>query len=789
MKKFLYILMAVLTIAGFSACDEGDDLSTNQYQGGVSLNAFGPSPVIRGGEIRFVGSGMDKITKVIFPGQIEVTDIRVVSSREIRVTVPAEDVEVGIIELVSAQGSLFTKSEITYTEPILFNSFAPSAVRPGDVLTLSGDYLNLMHGVIFSDEVYVFESDFIEHSRYTIKVKVPAAAQSGRVGLTDAADETAEMPNEVYCDELLTVTVPAVEAIANLTGKKPGDQISQKGSDLDLITKLTVAGEEVEFAIVEGAIVYTLPENTPAEATVSVWPASGVECVIAYIGMSLPSELVATPASGLKAGDQLVITGKDLDVVTDVLFSGATEATTLDAQSATSITVTVPAAAQSGAVTLRCKSGATATVAIETAKPELSAYNPTPVAAGSQLAISGKNLETVAKVTFAEALEVTTFAEQSAEQLVLIVPVTAVTGELTLTMSNGETVTFAELSVDSPVFCFIPAMPDESAELKAGGLMEVKVVNGDKLTGVQVDGTEVQHILIGDVLYIGLPANAGYSSKLKLISSNGEVEYALSVIPNTEQTYVIWTGAVDLAAWSINWEFGKNANSTGENAMAFSEMGLQAGDIIRIWASAYNDWWQIQFFNGHWENHDEIGTATGLNNKNNINSGIYNLSAGYIEIPVTAALAEHLTTLNDWGMCWIIQGEGLIISKIDVVRHISLETTLWEGSVPCDDWGNQPYFLSDGGAELIAAGAKAGQTIRFYITPTADSWEIQIVEGHWGPTYHAFSSENWDLAANKGALSFTLTEEMLAAALTSQGWGGIFIGNGDNTIITKITIE
>jgi len=35
-------------------------------------------------------------------------------------------------------------------------------------------------------------------------------------------------------------------------------------------------------------------------------------------------------------------------------------------------------------------------------------------------------------------------------------------------------------------------------------------------------------------------------------------------------------------------------------------------------------------------------------------------------IPVTAALAEQLTTLTDWGYCWILQGENCRATKITV---------------------------------------------------------------------------------------------------------------------------
>ncbi|MDL2291920.1 hypothetical protein LJB80_02075, partial [Bacteroides sp. OttesenSCG-928-F21] len=80
--------LMLFSCLSFTACDNGDDENTNQYKGGVNLNVFGPCPVARGGELRFIGSGMDQITSVDIPGSGEITDIKVVSSEEIRLMVP-----------------------------------------------------------------------------------------------------------------------------------------------------------------------------------------------------------------------------------------------------------------------------------------------------------------------------------------------------------------------------------------------------------------------------------------------------------------------------------------------------------------------------------------------------------------------------------------------------------------------------------------------------------------------------------------------------------------------------
>src|SRR5690554_7928776 len=83
MKKKTYswsalLLMCLLVFgATFSSCDEGEDLDTNQIKAGdIALNAFGPSPAMRGGELRFIGTNLDKVTSIDLPGAEGITEIR-----------------------------------------------------------------------------------------------------------------------------------------------------------------------------------------------------------------------------------------------------------------------------------------------------------------------------------------------------------------------------------------------------------------------------------------------------------------------------------------------------------------------------------------------------------------------------------------------------------------------------------------------------------------------------------------------------------------------------------------
>ena len=155
-------------------------------------------------------------------------------------------------------------------------------------------------------------------------------------------------------------------------------------------------------------------------------------------------------------------------------------------------------------------------------------------------------------------------------------------------------------------------------------------------------------------------------------------------------------------------------------------------------------------------------------------------------------MVEQLTTLTDWGMCWIMMGQA-VITKIAVTHYNSLETTVWEGELVADNWGNQPYVLSDGGTELLAAGMKVGSIIRCYLKTMEDAWNCQIVDGHWNPNTPFpgcdFNNGNWNLAEHNGAIEFEVTPYVYEHITTPGGWGGSFLLNGDNVICTKVTIE
>lgn len=355
------VLLSSLT---FTACDT-NDVDTNQYKGGISLNVFGPSPVLRGGELRFLGCGMDQVASVLIPGCDAITDIQLISAEEIRVIVPQTALP-GYVTLMLRNGeSIVTKTQLTYSEPVSIESFSPESVRPGDVLTIKGEYLNLMHQVIFAENVIVSDeviaeeeateatSKFLKHTRNEIQVRVPEEAQSGKIILSDGA----EIPNRLYSEVELQVVLPSVAEVADYNNIKPGATLTVTGENFDLVKEVRMEnGEKVEFefSTENKTLQFTLPANA-VSGFIYVVPASGVQIPVASIELAKPGNF-SCATSDVAAGGQITIQGENLDLVSAVIFTGEVEGEIIS-QSPEQLIVSVPALAQSGSVTFKMANG------------------------------------------------------------------------------------------------------------------------------------------------------------------------------------------------------------------------------------------------------------------------------------------------------------------------------------------------------------------------------------------------------------------------------------------------
>ena len=804
------IALSVMALLGLSltACSNDDDLGTNQYQGGVSLNVYGPSPVMRGGMLRFLGSNLDQVSEVIIPDGISVTNIQVVQAgvpSEIRVTVPKDGPVPGLVTLVTNTGQrITTKTELNYEEGIEITSF-PASAMPGDVIKIEGDYLNLIYSMAFADNVIIGENDFISHSRYAIEVRVPDEAKTGKLEFYTAdltvIDKSKVEYQIIQSETAIEIGLPTVTSIKGRNPAEPmgnilckaGETILIYGSYLNLVEDVTIGGVSANYIqYVEGkGISCMLPMEAPDGDIVLVCK-SGVEVPIGTVTTVKPSECVATP-NPVKAGQALTIKGKDMITVSSVVFPTILDGANPDGgeiqvSDDKVVVMSVPDVAVEGNLLLVMANGMSVEVPFTLVKPTATAYNVNPASAGSPLQITGTNLDLVKSVTFGEVANDADKFEVSADgtKITVTIPMDGLSGKPQLNLANGTFVEGPELAVNEAVFCYFTELPGLDDELKAGDSFTLPVANGDKLTGVEINGEKCQYVLTSNSqLIIGIPNTAKKGSKVRLISSNGEITYTFDFIPNTEVTTVLWTGQAIADDWKDQPYVLSDAGQELKDA------GVVAGDIISFHIVPLEAAWKLQIVEGHWG-----PTYASICSFGNDTEGgkftEYDLDAnkGYFSIVMTQEMLDAAFTQQWWGGVFVLNGDNVLVDRITTTHYNSLETTVWQGEAVADNWGDQPYMLSDGGGELLDAGMKVGSILRIYITPMESQWWLQVYDGHWGGTLvPEFNHDNWNLSEHNGCVELTVTDEIFGKLTSSQGWGGSFILNGDNVICTKVTIE
>ena len=806
-KNILALLVVALMGLSLTACSE-DDLDTNQYQKGVHLNVYGPQPVMRGGQLRFLGSNLDQIAQVLIPGCEPITNIEVVKAgfpSEIRITLPKDGPEPGLVTLITkTDEEITTKTALTYQEGIEFEAFSPESVMPGEELTIKGEYLNLVHMIEFADGVRVPESAFTEHTRYEIKVIVPDEARTGKVGLFDVDLSTLEdagsaIYNIIMTDVALNVGTPTISKVTTPRGEgiqtdeftaKMDELFTLNGEHFGLINSIKFvpkagdvhgsACETTEFTVSEDG--KTLTFKLPAEAAdgdINLVCRSGEEVPVGSLITIAPTECVASP-NPVKAGKSLIITGKDLDVVNAVEMTGvADEISFITNPDGTKLIIeSIPETAVEGNLILRMKNGKGVEVPFSLVKPVVTGYDHNPVSAGGAITLQGTNLDLVKKVQFGEGSDIIEVkASEDGTSISLTVPMNAKTGKPTLTLANGTTVECPELNIEEAVFCYITELPDFSEKEKtpeAGGTFTVPVKNGDKLESVLVNGKNVNFVYAEkpSSLTIGIPADASAKSVLKLVSSNGSVEYDIAVIPQGTVTRTLWIGSIDLANWTGNTQ-GTLPVDALDNLPAGANVELKiqytaTADQIQLKGNT-GDWTAVDLDNGEYKEH------------------VYELdpNAKEFTIPLSATtIAALKAKATNWGGLIIFGGKGAILTKISAEISIPLETTIWNGTFNIVKWNGMKDLSWDG---YDWSTVKAGTTIRLYYNKiNAGEWAcISLRSGTSWNNLPAPIASQYDLNEDEGKVEVSIAANVLQDLIDNHG----LVVTGDNCTLTKITLE
>ena len=602
MKKISKIFaMLVVALVGLSltACSDGDDLSTDQYGNDISLQSFGPCPVLRGGTLYLYGTNLDQIESVTLPGADPITAIETLQSgrnSKISILVPAEKCEPGQIVLKTKKGGEITSvSPITYREDIEITKFyvgneGTMVGNVGDVVTIKGDYLNLMHGVIFAGSDTIKEAEFESHDRYTIQVKIPVEARTGVITLTDTIKDGTSLETK----EELTINTPEATPIKD-RNIKAGEVLSIKGASFDQIASVKFEGATVDAADFKSQSAAEITVAVPAKATDGTFyvvTKSGIEVPVGNIITVVPTQLVATP-NPVKNGAELTITGKDMDLITGIAFPNAATSQ-LNKVETTKVTATVPEDAQEGDITLSLANGKTVTVAYTLVKPTVASCAPAAITAGEKTIIKGTDLDLVKSITFPGDAEMTVDDFKGTTNAIAVtVPAACAGSGFVLNLKNGTTVEEKNMLTIKAASDPAVSQPVYSAMIGTETTIEGKNFNNAEAVYLgKVKVTKFKNRTNTSMTFT-VPNNAvAGECDLIMVGPDG-TRYTVGKFNVLPQEIVLWSGKVGPTNWS-----GDKTVLLTDAMKAELKAGRTLGlDIER---DATQTYWQIEVCGSWW---------------------------------------------------------------------------------------------------------------------------------------------------------------------------------------------
>ena len=668
MKKISKIFaMLVVALVGLSltACNDGDDLSTDQYGNDISLQSFGPCPVLRGGTLYLYGTNLDQIESVNLPGADPITAYEILQSgynSKISIQVPAEKCETGQIVLKTKKGGEITSvSPITYREDIEITKFFVGSEgtmvgNVGDVVTIKGDYLNLMHGVIFAGSDTIKEAEFVGHDRYTIQVKIPAEARTGVITLTDTTKDGTSLETK----EELTINTPEATPIKDRT-IKAGEILSIKGSSFDQIVSVKFEGATVDAADFKSQSAAEITVAVPAKATDGTFyvvTKSGIEVPVGNIITVVPTELVATP-NPVKNGAELTITGKDMDLITGIAFPNAATSE-LKKVETTKVTATVPEDAQEGDITLSLANGKTVTVAYTLVKPTVASCTPAAITAGEKTIIKGTDLDLVKSITFPGDVEQTVekFAAQNAQAIAVTVPAACAGTGFKLNLKNGTTIEVKDaLSIKAATDPAIASITP--GEATAGSTITITGKNFQNIQNLYIGSYKVNRYTsrTNTEIVCQVPANAEVGTyKIVMEDPDGnKIEGPEFKVVPAEKDIATITNNMDNSA--IKYPYNFTWDDTGRFRIMKADLiklGVKVGSKMLFYKEA-GATGQVQINNANWGG---IDTVADWNGDQNCVVKVFD-----------AAMMEAVNSISDgWSdTAFILQGDMKNVTKIAIL--------------------------------------------------------------------------------------------------------------------------
>ncbi|WP_234645108.1 IPT/TIG domain-containing protein [Dyadobacter sp. CY356] len=270
-KRFFTILCLIMFVGVFTACKENDVAATDEVQ----LLSFGPSGVKPGEQISFIGTNLDKVTAIELKNATVPSSAFVKQSSELIVLVVPTETSEGTVTLKTPAGDIVSKTILSFEVAVKIES-VPESARPGENITIKGQYLNWIKEVRFAKDTAVIQ--FVSQTLNELVVTVPFGAQTGPLIFSAGGTE----PLTIETEKDLVIALPTVKSIAPNPAERE-KELTITGTNLDLVQGVLLKGLTAPVTEFVSKTATQLVLKIPKTAN------KGIVTLVAYSGITIES--------------------------------------------------------------------------------------------------------------------------------------------------------------------------------------------------------------------------------------------------------------------------------------------------------------------------------------------------------------------------------------------------------------------------------------------------------------------------------------------------------------------
>lgn len=386
------------------------------------ITNFTPESGGIGTVVQIAGDGFAYLETVMF-GELA-GDILSASGALIEVRVPEEAVSDTIFVFTGGGKAKTSKKFGIIPKPVI-NSLDKTVGGTGTVVAITGENFTGALEVRFGNTVAPITSN----TGTVIKTQVPAGASSGKVSVTTPAG------TGLSAVDFMIQGGPLISAFTPASGNT-GTVIIVSGLNLSTVTSARVGlkdlkidsktDTEITLEVLAGSVTGTLSVGSPGGT---------FQTTDFFVITGSPQITAINPASGAP-GTIVTITGINFPDHPDVKFFDNVPVTTITKATATEIVCQVPAGAAAGKINV---AGALSPADfVVNAKPIITSITPIKGGANKEITITGAYLAG-ATVKFVNNITAAVVGTATHSQIVVKVPVGAVTGKISITNGAGTT--------------------------------------------------------------------------------------------------------------------------------------------------------------------------------------------------------------------------------------------------------------------------------------------------------------------------------------------------------------